>query len=139
MKNFLIILSYIFRFFLIYVFVPHGWEKLTKKINPQEYIDYGLGGYFLDFYLIWEDTGFIWVVGVAQLLGGLFLWFKPTYLFGAIFLLPISIGMFFCHLLISQSQGFMLFDSVALVANVYLIVINHNKIKQLFTYKGSIV
>lgn len=115
------VLSYLSRIFLAYVFIPHGWEKLTTKINPQEYIDFGLGGDFLDFYLIWERTGYIWLIGVAQLVGGLLLIPKRTYLFGAIWLLPVSIGMVSCHIFISKSIDFMLFDAIIVTTNLYLI------------------
>lgn len=116
------ILSYIARIFLAFIFIPHGWEKLTTKINPQEYIDYGLGGDFLDFYLIWERTGYIWVIGIAQLIGGLLLIPKRTYLFGAIWLLPVSIGMVSCHIFISKSTDFMIFDGIVVTTNLYLIL-----------------
>lgn len=116
------ILSYIARIFLAYIFIPHGWEKLTTKINPQEYIDFGLGGDFLEFYLIWERTGYIWVIGVAQLIGGLLLIPKRTYLFGAIWLLPVSIGMVSCHIFISKSTDFMIFDGIVVTSNLYLIL-----------------
>lgn len=118
------VLSYLSRIFLAYVFIPHGWEKLTTKINPQEYIDFGLGGDFLDFYLIWERTGYIWLIGVAQLVGGLLLIPKRTYLFGAIWLLPVSIGMVSCHIFISKSVDFMLFDAIIVATNLYLISIH---------------
>lgn len=116
------ILSYIARIFLAFIFIPHGWEKLTTKINPQEYIDYGLGGDFLEFYLIWERTGYIWVIGIAQLIGGLLLIPKRTYLFGAIWLLPVSIGMVSCHIFISKSTDFMIFDGIVVTTNLYLIL-----------------
>lgn len=116
------ILSYIARIFLAFIFIPHGWEKLTTKINPQEYIDFGLGGDFLEFYLIWERTGYIWVIGVAQLIGGLLLIPKRTYLFGAIWLLPVSIGMVSCHIFISKSTDFMIFDGIVVTTNLYLIL-----------------
>lgn len=116
------ILSYIARIFLAYIFIPHGWEKLTTKINPQEYIDFGLGGDFLEFYLIWERTGYIWIIGLAQLIGGLLLIPKRTYLFGAIWLLPVSIGMVSCHIFISKSTDFMIFDGIVVTSNLYLIL-----------------
>lgn len=116
------ILSYIARIFLAFIFIPHGWEKLTTKINPQEYIDYGLGGDFLEFYLIWERTGYIWVIGVAQFIGGLLLIPKRTYLFGAIWLLPVSIGMVSCHIFMSKSTDFMIFDGIVVTTNLYLIL-----------------
>lgn len=122
MKLVINILSYIARIFLAFIFIPHGWEKLTTKINPQEYIDYGLGGDFLEFYLIWERTGYIWVIGIAQLIGGLLLIPKRTYLFGAIWLLPVSIGMVSCHIFISKSTDFMIFDGIVVTTNLYLIL-----------------
>lgn len=122
MKLVINILSYIARIFLAFIFIPHGWEKLTTKINPQEYIDYGLGGDFLEFYLIWERTGYIWVIGIAQLIGGLLLIPKRTYLFGAIWLLPVSIGMVSCHIFMSKSTDFMIFDGIVVTTNLYLIL-----------------
>lgn len=123
MKNKIILgLNYLCRLFLAWVYVPHGWEKLTIKINPEEYIDFGLGGDFLEFYLIWEKTGFIWVIGFAQLVGGLLLIPRVTSLFASIWLFPISVGMFFCHVFISHSQDFMLFDAIVLFANLYILI-----------------
>lgn len=126
------VIIYLFRILLAYVYIPHGWEKLTTKINPQEYINFGLEGNFLDFYLIWERTGFIWVIGVAQLVGGLFLIPKRTYLFGSIWLLPISVGMVFCHVFISHAQDFLYFDIAILTFNLYLIFINFTSLKNTF-------
>ncbi|WP_430612789.1 DoxX family membrane protein [Flavobacterium sp. JP2137] len=126
------LLNYLFRAFLAYVYIPHGWEKLTQKIDPQEYIDFGLQGDFLDFYLIWERSGFIAVIGVAQLVGGLLLIPKRTYLFGAVWLLPISIGMFFCHVYISHAQDFLIFDLLILLLNLYLIGRHYKHLKECF-------
>ncbi|MCW3160297.1 DoxX family membrane protein [Chryseobacterium oryctis] len=131
-KRIILILSYIFRLFLAYVYIPHGYEKLTSKINPQEYIDFGLEGDFLEFYLIWERTNFIWVIGVAQLIGGVLLVFKRTYFFGAVWLLPVSIGMFFCHVFISHAADFLFFDLIVLLLNLYLLLENFNLIKSTF-------
>jgi len=125
-------ISYLFRVFLAYVFIPHGYEKLTRKIDPQEYIDFGLEGDFLNFYLIWEKTGFIWVIGMAQLIGGLFLIFRKTYFFGAVWLLPISVGMFFSHFYISHAMDFLYFDLIILVVNLYLIFENYKSLKVAF-------
>lgn len=127
-----LILSYLFRAFLAYVFIPHGYEKLTERISEQEYIDFGLGGDFLDFYLIWERTNFIHVIGFAQLVGGLLLLFRRTYFFGAVFLLPISIGMFLTHVYISHALDFIYFDLLVLVLNVYLVVENYAAIQTAF-------
>lgn len=124
--------SYLSRAFLAWVYIPHGWEKLTSTIEPQEYIDFGLEGDFLDFYLIWERTGFIWVIGLSQLLGGLLLLPKRTYLFGSVWLLPISIGMAFCHVYISHAQDFLIFDIVVLVLNLYLIFLHYTGLKNIF-------
>lgn len=132
MSKVIIVLNYIIRILLIYVYVPHGYEKLTQKISVQEYIDYGLQGDFLDFYLIWERTGFIYVIGVAQLLGGLLLIFKRTYLLGSVFLLPISIGMLFCHVFISHAMDFLYFDLIVLVLNMWLIAVNYKALLTTF-------
>lgn len=130
-----LVLTYLSRLFLAWVYIPHGWEKLTKKIDPQEYIDFGLAGDFLDFYLIWERTGFIWVIGLGQLIGGLLLIPKRTYLFGSIWLLPISIGMLFCHVFLSHAMDFLIFDSLVLLFNLYLLFINYLPLKSLFLKK----
>ena len=128
---------YIFRLFLAYVYIPHGYEKLTTTINPQEYIDYGLGNEFLEFYLIWEKTNFIWVIGFFQLLGGLLLLSKKTTFFGSILLMPISLGMFFCHYFISHAADFLLFDAIVLALNVYLIVENFELVKSIVFQKNK--
>ncbi|WP_292009874.1 DoxX family membrane protein [Chryseobacterium sp.] len=123
-------LSYVCRALLAYVFIPHGYEKLAARINPHEYIDFGLKGDFLDFYLIWERTNFIWVIGVAQLIGGLLLIFRRTYFLGAIWLLPLSVGMFCTHVFISHAMDFLYFDLIVLILNLYLIVENFKLIKE---------
>lgn len=125
-------ISYLFRAFLAYVYIPHGYEKLTITIDPQEYIDFGLEGDFLDFYLIWERTGFIWIIGMAQLIGGLLLLPKRTYFFGAIWLFPVSVGMFFSHVYISHAMDFLYFDLIILVLNLYLIFEHFNLLKTVF-------
>ena len=125
-------ISYLFRAFLAYVFIPHGYEKLTETISQQEYIDFGLGGDFLDFYLIWERTNFIEVIGFAQLVGGLLLLFRRTYFFGAVWLFPISVGVFLTHVYISHALDFIYFDLLVLVFNLYLIVENYAAIQAAF-------
>lgn len=125
-------LSYICRAFLAYVFIPHGYEKLTEKISQQEYIDFGLGGDFLDFYLIWERTNFIHVIGFAQLVGGLLLLFRRTYFFGAVWLFPVSLGMFLTHVYISHALDFIYFDLLVLLFNAYLILENYAAIRAVF-------
>ncbi|MFD2556807.1 DoxX family membrane protein [Sphingobacterium tabacisoli] len=131
-RKIIVCISYIFRAFLAYVYIPHGYEKLTTTIDPQEYIDFGLEGNFLDFYLIWERTGFIWVIGAAQLIGGIFLLFRRTSLFGSIFLLPISVGMFFSHVYISHAMDFLYFDLIILVLNLYLIMEHFKDLRKVF-------
>jgi|GEM_PF-967097 len=131
-KIWLAVPGYFSRLLLAWVYIPHGWEKLTMKIDPQAYIDYGLEGDFLDFYLIWERTGFIWVIGMAQLIGGLLLIPKRTYLFGSVWLLPVSMGMLFCHVYISHAVDFLVFDGLVLVFNLYLIFINYTGLKNTF-------
>lgn len=126
------VLGYFSRLFLAWVYIPHGWEKLTVTIDPQEYVDFGLEGDFLDFYLIWERSGFIWVIGAAQLIGGLLLIPRRTYLFGSVWLLPVSIGMLFCHVYISHAMDFLVFDAIVLVFNLYLIFINYTGLKNTF-------
>ncbi|SHG17904.1 DoxX family membrane protein [Pedobacter caeni] len=126
------IFTYIVRALLAYVYIPHGLEKLYTKINVQEYIDFKLGQDFIDFYLIWEKSGYIWVIGIAQFLGGLLLLFKRTYLFGAVCLLPVSIGMFFCHIFISHAQDFLIFDALVLILNLYLILLHFKSLKSTF-------
>lgn len=140
MKKVGVLIHYAFRLFLVYMFVWHGIEKLVKKIDPQEYIDYGLGGDFLDFYLLWERTGFIYVIGFFQLIGGLLLLFKRTTLFGAILLLPLSIGMLSTHVFISHNLDFFLLDFVILLMNLSLIIERFPVISSpLFQERGSII
>ena len=126
------LLTYFSRLFMAWVYIPHGWEKLTIKINPQEYIDYGLGSEFLAFYLILERSGFIWIIGIAQLIGGLLLIPRRTYLFGTVWLLPVSVGMLFCHIYISHAMDFLIFDALVLLFNLYLLFINYTGLKQVF-------
>jgi len=129
------VLCYLFRLFLAWVYVPHGWEKLTRKIDPQEYVDYGLAGDFLDFYLIWERTGFIWAVGVAQLIGGLLLVPRRTCLFGAVWLLPVSVGMMCCHIFLSHAMDFLAFDAIVLALNLWLVFRHRTELQRTFFKK----
>lgn len=126
------LLTYLSRLLLAYVYIPHGLEKLYKKIDPQEYLDYKLGQDFVDFYLHLERSGYIWVIGFAQLIGGLLLIFKRTYLFGAVWLLPISIGMTCCHIFISHAADFLIFDAMVLTLNLYLILKHFNVLSRTF-------
>lgn len=131
-KTVITVIAYISRILLAYVYIPHGLEKLYQKIDPQEYLDFKLGQEFVDFYLHFERSGYIWVIGVAQLIGGLLLIFRRTYLFGAVFLLPVSIGMLSCHIFISHAMDFLLFDAIVLLLNLYLILINFITLRKVF-------
>lgn len=126
------IFTYIVRALLAYVYIPHGLEKLYTKIKVQEYIDFKLGQDFIDFYLIWEKSGYIWVIGIAQFLGGLFLLFKRTYLFGAVWLLPMSVGMCCCHIFITHAQDFLIFDLLVFTMNLYLILLHSRLLTNTF-------
>lgn len=126
------VFTYLVRALLAYVYIPHGLEKLYTKINVQEYIDFKLGQDFINFYLIWEKSGYIWVIGIAQFLGGLLLLFRKTYLFGAVWLLPISIGMFCCHIFITHARDFLIFDALVLTMNLYLILLHFRSLTNTF-------
>ena len=126
------ILTYFSRLFMAYVYIPHGWEKLTQKINQQEYINYGLAGDFMDFYLILERSNFIWIVGITQLIGGLLLIPRRTYLLATVWLLPVSGCMLFYHIYLSHAKDFLIFDALVLLFNLCLLFINYADLKRVF-------
>ncbi len=128
-------LTYLTRFFLAYVFIPHGIEKITTTIDIQEYHDFGLGQDFIDFYLLWEKTGFIVFIGVLQLIMGLLLIPKKTYLFGAVLLAPMNVGMIATHIYLSKSWDFLIWDALMFILNLYLIIPYYKLLIEVFFTK----
>ncbi len=126
------ITNYLIRLFLAYTFIPHGIEKLVAKIDVQEYIAYGLGKPFIDFYLLLESSGYIFFVGFFQLLCGTLLIFKRTYLLGAVMMIPLTLCMLACHVFLSHSVAFMLYDACVLVTNLFLVLSSFTILKQVF-------
>lgn len=132
-----IVLIYLFRFFLAYVFIPHGIEKISTRIDVQEYHDFGLGQNFIDFYLIFEKTGYMVFIGYLQLIIGVLLIPKRTYLLAAVMLLPLNIGMVACHVYLSGSMDFLIWDLGMTLINLYLIMAHYKQFVKLFWQKQS--
>lgn len=122
------ILVYIFRFLLALMFVYSGVEKLFIPYDPLLFAANAAGSdpSFITFYELLHNTGYLYFVGFFQLLCGVLLLFKRTYLLGAIMLVPILLCLLMTHVFFSKNTFYLIFDSSLFLMNI-LLVLKHWK------------
>ena len=126
------IVSYIIRFLLSALFLWAGYEKLFIPYNAEVFragcpdcaID------FFTFYELLERNGYLYFVGFLQLLCGVLLVFKRSYVLAAIMLVPLILCLLMTHVFFSKNTSYIVFDSSIFLLNAILIGYNFKNIRQ---------
>ncbi|MEM0938227.1 MAG: DoxX family membrane protein [Bacteroidota bacterium] len=128
------IARYIIRFLLVLIFVYAGIEKLFLPYNPSVFkSDVEMTDpKFFEFYDFLMGTGYLYFVGFFQLLNGLLLVFKKTYLLGAVMMVPLMLCLLMTQVFISRYTGFIIFDSVIFLLNSVLLLSHFKELKAVF-------
>lgn len=130
---------YIIRFLLAFIFIYAGIEKLFLPYNPSVFkSDVEMTDpKFFEFYDFLMEVGYLQFVGFFQLLNGLLLVFKRTYLLGAVMMVPLMLCLLMTHVYISKYMGFIVFDSAMFILNAILILNHFQELKLLFLKKQT--
>ena len=125
---------YIIRFLVALLFTWSGTEKLFLPYDPSVFKANSLESdpSFFEFYDLLQGAGYLYFVGFFQLLCGLLLVFKRTYLLGSIMLVPLILCLLMTHVFFSKNPYYMSFDSTMLVLMLFLISRNFNELKLVF-------
>ena len=114
----------IIRFLLAGLFIHAGVEKLFLPYDPSEFQTEvaGTDPLFFEFYDLLHRAGYLYFVGFFQLLCGALMIFKRTYLLGSIMFVPLILCLLMTHVFFSQNWLYIVFDSVTLCVNLFLII-----------------
>ncbi|MEM1337990.1 MAG: DoxX family membrane protein [Bacteroidota bacterium] len=117
------ILVYIIRLLLALTFVYAGIEKLFLPYDPSVFRTDAAEAdpLFFTYYDLLQGSGYLYFVGFFQLLCGLLLVFKRTYLLGSIMLVPLMLCLLMTHVFFSKHLPFILFDSILFSLNLVLL------------------
>jgi len=117
-------LVYIIRFLLALLFIWAGVEKLFLPYDPSVFKANSLESdpMFFEFYDLLQKAGYLYFVGFFQLLCGLLLVFKRTYLLGSVMLVPLILCLLMTHIYFSKNNFYLIFDSVLFCLNGILIL-----------------
>lgn len=128
------IATYSIRFLLALIFIYAGIEKLFLPYNSSVFkSDVEMTDpKFFEFYDFLMGTGYLYFVGFFQLLNGLLLVFKRTYLLGAVMMVPLMLCLLMTHVFISKYSGFIVFDGVMFLMNSFLVLIHFQELKTTF-------
>ncbi len=125
---------YIIRFLLGIIFIYAGIEKIFLPYNPSVFkADVEMADpKFFEFYDFLMGTGYLYFVGFFQLLNGVLVVFKRTYLLGAVMMVPLMLCLLMTHVFISKYMGFIVFDGVMLLLNGFLIFSHFSELRSTF-------
>ena len=125
---------YIIRFLLALLFIWSGTEKLFLPYDPSVFKANSLESdpSFFEFYDLLQGAGYLYFVGFFQLLCGLLLVFKRTYLLSSIMLVPLILCLLMSHVFFSKNPYYISFDSTMLVLMLFLISRNFTELKPVF-------
>ncbi|PKV49233.1 DoxX-like protein [Aquimarina sp. MAR_2010_214] len=115
---------YIIRFLLALMFIYAGIEKLFLPYDPSIFRANAVGSdpLFFEFYDFLQNSGYLYFVGFFQLLCGVLLVFKRTYILAAIMLVPLILCLLMTHVYFSKNTFYILFDSSMFLLNTILIM-----------------
>ncbi|MFC0184843.1 DoxX protein [Pseudarcicella hirudinis] len=120
---------YVIRLLLSLLFVWHGAEKLIWH-HPVPVNE--VNNSFVVFYNLLAESGYIYFIGFCQLLSGLLLIFKKTYLLAVIMLIPMVLNLIACHVFLSHQTGYIIFDTTILLLLLFLIRMNYQVLQKIF-------
>ena len=123
---------YVIRILLALMFIRAGIEKLFLPFNPSVFRanTAEAAEEFFTFYELLQSTGYLYFVGFFQLLCGILLLFKRTYLLAAIMLVPLILCLLMTHVYLSKNTFYILFDSSMFLLNAVLIGYHLKTIQQ---------
>ena len=95
---------YVIRFLLALIFIYAGIEKLFLPYNPSVFkADMAMTDpQFCVFYDLLMKVGVLYFVGFFQLLNGLLLVFKRTYLLGSVMMVPLLLCLLMSQVFIAK-------------------------------------
>ncbi|WP_438712338.1 MauE/DoxX family redox-associated membrane protein [Aquimarina muelleri] len=130
---------YIIRFLLAFMFIYAGIEKLFLPYDPSVFKTNAVGSdpLFFEFYDFLQNSGYLYFVGFFQLLCGLLLVFKRTYVLAVIMLVPLILCLLMTHVYFSKNIFYILFDSGMFLLNTLLIGYNFKTIWKAMFKKQS--
>lgn len=125
------IVIYTIRFLLALLFIYAGIEKLFLPYDPSVFKANSAEAnpLFFEFYNLLQQTGYLYFVGFFQLLCGLLLVFKRTYVLGSIMLTALIVCLLATHVFISQHTFYIAFDSTLMVLNAIVLFSGFKKWK----------
>lgn len=121
------IIIYSIRFLLALLFIYVAIDKTLNPIIPENEI--GISANFITFFTLLLESKFIFFVCFIELLCGILLLFKRTYLLGAIMLVPLLLCLLMIHAFISKSNFYFIFDGTLFLLNSILIIYRFKDIK----------
>ena len=128
------IVVYIIRFLLALLFIWAGVEKLFLPYDPSVFRANAADSnpLFFEFYDLLQKSGYLYFVGFFQLLCGVMLVFKRTYLLGSVMLIPLVLCLLNTHIFFSKNAFYIGFDSVMLLMVIFLISGSYTELKSIF-------
>ena len=126
--------NYIVRLILMLLFIYAGIEKLFLPYNPSVFkADTAVADpHFFAFYDLLQRTGYLYFVGFFQLLCGVLVAFRRTYLLGAVMLVPLILCLLMVHVFVSRYPFYIAFDGTLLLMTVVLVMQNYKLLKATF-------
>lgn len=123
------IVVYTIRFLLALLFIYAGIEKLFLLYDPSVFKANSADAdpLFFEFYNLLQNAGYLYFVGFFQLLCGVLLIFKRTYILGSIMLTPLVMCLLTTHIFISKNTFYILFDSIVLLLTMVLLFSGYKK------------
>jgi len=124
---------------LALLFIWAGVEKLFLPYDPSVFKANSLESdpMFFEFYDLLQKAGYLYFVGFFQLLCGLLLVFKRTYLLGSVMLVPLVLCLLSTHIFFSKNAFYIIFDSTLLAFVTFLIASRFNELSALFFQKQN--
>jgi len=115
--------TYIIRFLLALIFIYAGIEKLFLPYDPSVFRADAAEAdpAFFIFYDLLQNAGYLYFVGFFQLLCGILLVFKRTYLLGSIMLVPLLLCLLMTHIFFSKYPPYIFFDNTMFALNLFLL------------------
>jgi len=124
---------YIIRFVLALIFIWAGIKKLFLPYNPSVFrADVAEAEEaFFTFYELLQGAGYLYFVGFFQLLCGVLLIFKRTWLLSSIMLVPLMLCLLMTHVFFSKYNLFIAFDMLFFLMVLFLLSRKRNLLKSI--------
>lgn len=125
MKKRFLIPIYVIRFLFAFLFIFAAIEKLFLPYDPiklqQESFEATGNDAYFNYYNMLQNSGYLYFVGICQMLCGVLIIFRRTYFFGSLMLLPLILCLLMTHVFFTKNTEYLIFDSTILLLNFFLI------------------